>query len=62
MSTLQQLDFAKDYWWAVIFVALFNTGYEMVLWEHIRKVALSQLAITVTSGLLWLNLYQMIIS
>ena len=34
----------------------------MVLWEHVRKVALSQLAITLATGFTWFNIYQMIIS
>ena len=38
-------------------MTVINTGYEMVLWEHVRKVSLSQLALTLTTGFLWLNIY-----
>lgn len=43
-------------------MALFSTIYELALWEHIRKVALSQLALTLSTGLIWFNIYQMAVS
>lgn len=46
-------------WGAVVSVAILNTGFEMVLWEHIRKVALSQLAVSMATGFLWFNIYLM---
>lgn len=58
----EQLSYLSANWWAVLVVAVFSTLYEMVLWEHVRKVALSQLAITLATGFTWFNIYQMIIS
>ena len=57
-----QFSYLAMNWWAVPVVAIFSTLYEMVLWEHIRKIALSQLALTLATGFTWFNIYQMIIS
>ena len=56
----EQLSYLTKYWWALLAIALCNVLYEIALWEHIRKVALSQLVITVVTGFFWFNVYDII--
>jgi hypothetical protein len=59
LSCQEQLDYILSNWWNIPLLGTLCAGYELSLSEHIRKVSLSQLAITLATGFLWFNVYQM---
>lgn len=59
LSISEQLVFVVSHWWQIILMALIITVYELVLLQHLKKVAFPQLVVSQVTGILWFNIYQM---